>query len=327
MTAPIANPVTALRRIAAFAGIAGAFLCAQPALAEVPPAPHEIAQPDMAKQSLRMVVPVMVNGEGPFDFIIDTGSDRSAISTELAERLALPRVGRARVHAFSGTADVPVMQVGLLAYSDRTRRDLRLPAMKRSHIGADGLLGIDSLGDQLVTMDFTANTIRIEPSPRQTGKTSIRDGVIVVTAHARLGQLIMADADANGEKVWVIVDTGAQGSVGNEKLRMLLRPRHRDGLGEVEMLDVIGGRTKGDYTHVRALRLGGMQVGNPAVAFAEAYPFRLFGLTGRPSLLLGMETLSVFERVSIDFATRQVTFQIDPRLMNGTPILPGQHAE
>ena len=42
-------------------------------------------------RSLRMTVPVMINGQGPFDFVVDTGADRTVISEELAKQLSLDR--------------------------------------------------------------------------------------------------------------------------------------------------------------------------------------------------------------------------------------------
>jgi hypothetical protein len=49
-------------------------------------------------------------------------------------------------------------------------------------------------------------------------------------------------------------------------------------------------------------------MGNAAIAFADAHPFKLFGLDKKPSMLLGMEGLRSFERVSVDFSTKKVTF-------------------
>jgi hypothetical protein len=44
------------------------------------------------------------------------------------------------------------------------------------------------------------------------------------------------------------------------------------------------------------------------VAFRDVHPFKLFNLQRRPAMLLGMENLSSFRRVTIDFAKRRITF-------------------
>jgi hypothetical protein len=49
-------------------------------------------------------------------------------------------------------------------------------------------------------------------------------------------------------------------------------------------------------------------LGNAALAFADAHPFKLFELEKKPSMLLGMESLRAFQRVSVDFASRKIKF-------------------
>jgi hypothetical protein len=46
------------------------------------------------------------------------------------------------------------------------------------------------------------------------------------------------------------------------------------------------------------------------IAFADVPPFRVFGLSDQPALLLGTDVLGAFRRVSLDFAARKVRFQL-----------------
>jgi len=46
---------------------------------------------------------VTINGQGPFDFVVDTGAQGSVISSDLATRLGLVQMGGAHVAATSGT--------------------------------------------------------------------------------------------------------------------------------------------------------------------------------------------------------------------------------
>jgi predicted aspartyl protease len=260
---------------------------------------------DLAK---RLTIPVMVNGQGPFDFVIDTGADRTVISAELAERLGLPEAGKARLHAMGGSANVNIVKIGSVGFSNVISRNVRAAALPQRNIGADGLLGIDSLKGQRIVMDFPAGTMRVEPSTAPEPK--IADGeLIIVTARNRLGQLVMVDADAAGQPISVVVDTGAQNTVGNARLRGILsRKVPGTQIKRVDMIDVLGLRTPADFTVVDRVRIGGVSVGNLAVSFAEAHPFRIFGLSRKPSMLLGIETLKAFRRVSVDFTTRKIKF-------------------
>ncbi len=260
-------------------------------------------------QAARMTVPVMVNGQGPFQFVIDTGADRTVISTELADRLDLPSAGTARLHSMGGQSQVNIVSIDRFGFSNRIARDVKAAALPMRNLGADGLIGIDSLKGQRVVMDFTAQTMTVEASSEPEAPVPADGAIIVVTARTRLGQLVMVDADANGQKIWVVVDTGAQNSVGNSRLKQLLVKRNPDvPIKLMEMVDVVGRRTPAEYTVVSNVRVGEIAMANAAIAFADAHPFKLFGLTRKPSMLLGMESLRSFRRVSVDFASRKVKF-------------------
>lgn len=294
---------------------AAALLFAAPVFAETPGAIVSDVPPAASTvdtgfdQANRMTVPVLVNGKGPFQFVIDTGADRTVISKELAEQLALPKGGTARLHAMGGSGQVGIVKIDRVQVSTNVAKKVRAAALPRRFIGADGLIGIDSLKGQRIVIDFPASTMTLQPSDTPEDVLPEGSDLIVVTARTRLGQLVLADADANGQKVWVIVDTGAQNSVGNSKLRKLMVERNpKTEVKPIQMIDVLGKSTPADYTVVNRLRIGGVLLGNAALAFADAHPFKIFELEKKPSMLLGMESLRVFQRVSVDFASRKIKF-------------------
>lgn len=259
--------------------------------------------------AMRMTVPVMINGKGPFQFVVDTGASRTVISEELAKQLALPSAGKARLHAMGGSANVRMVRINTVEVSTNKKSGVEAAALPKRYVGADGLLGIDSMKGQRIVMDFVAHTMRVEPSTTPEEAVPPEADLIVVTARTRLGQLVMVDADANGQKIWVVVDTGAQNTVANSKLRALLVKRIPESeIRPINMVDVLGHNTPAEYTIVSKLRIGGVSMGNAAIAFADAHPFKLFGLTKKPSMLMGVESLRSFRRVSVDFSTRKVSF-------------------
>jgi hypothetical protein len=62
----------------------------------------------------------------------------------------------------------------------------------------------------------------------------------------------------------------------------------------------------GEYTFVKKLTIGEVGLSNLAVVFADAHTFKQLGLDKRPALLLGMNALRAFKKVSIDFANRKL---------------------
>jgi hypothetical protein len=56
---------------------------------------------------------------------------------------------------------------------------------------------------------------------------------------------------------------------------------------------------------VRELDIGGVTLKNLAIVFADAHTFRQLKLDRKPALLLGMNAIRAFKKVSIDFANRK----------------------
>ena len=255
----------------------------------------------------RMTVDAMVDGQGPYPFLIDTGAERTVISSELAQRLDLDEGRGARLHSMSGVSQVATVVIPELQVSRKPVREIHAPALKRAHIGAAGMLGIDSLQSQRVTFDFGRHKMTIVPSGGRQPESD--PDTIVVTARTRLGRLVLVDARLDGQKLKVVLDTGSEVTVGNEALRRKLIAKKR--LGEtvpIELISVTGGSTKADYARVKRVRIGGMLINDLPIAFADVHPFRQLGLRDEPAMLLGMDALRLFDRVSVDFATRKVRF-------------------
>ena len=254
----------------------------------------------------RMTVPVSIEGKGPFDFVIDTGAERTVVSRKIAERLGLEDEEPAELMSMAGLSMVDMVYVPSLQMGSKEYGGLVSPVLAARHIGADGILGLDGLQDQRILFDFADSQITVEDSNHQRSGISPRE--IVVTARRRSGQLIFTDATIAGIKVNVIVDTGAQVSIANPKLQKRLN-RLRDREGEESSLIAVTGDTLGvEFGRARNFKIGRAQFDNLLVAFADAPPFAQFGMRDKPALLLGMDILRKFDRVAIDFVQRKIYF-------------------
>jgi predicted aspartyl protease len=202
-------------------------------------------------------------------------------------------------------SDIQTVLIPRLEVGGKNVSDINAPALLRRNIGAEGILGVDSLQTQRVSFDFKRQLMTVSNSHRR--EESWPSDTIVVTARNRLGHLVLVDASVEGQKVWVILDTGAQTTVGNSVLRHKLEGRGRlRQTHPIELSSVTGGRMAADQTTVRTIRLGGIDIHDMPIAFADVHPFKKLGLTNKPALLLGMDALRLFQRVSVDFPNRRV---------------------
>jgi predicted aspartyl protease len=253
----------------------------------------------------RMTVPVRLSGTGPYQFLVDTGADRTAISRELAGRLNLPAGSEAALHSVAGVSTVATATVPDLQLTRKPMRIVDAPLLDRANIGADGILGVDTLRSQRVMFDFEAQTMSIVPSAAPDFHDE--EGTIVVRAARRNGRLVLAQAAANGSRLTVVLDTGSQISVGNSALRRKLAGNGTiDGERRVELESVTGQKLQGDIVFIRKLEIGGITMTNLAVVFADAHTFKKLDLENRPAMLLGMNAIRAFKKVSIDFANRKL---------------------
>ncbi len=254
----------------------------------------------------RMTVPVTIMGEGPFDFMVDTGAQATVLSRDLADRLQLLDREPATLVGMASRRAVETTMVPDFILGERSMTIRTAPLVEGQHIGgADGILGLDSLQDQRVLLDFATGEMHVSDSLGSGGRGGYD---IVVRAQERLGQLIIHRAEIDGVNVDVIVDTGAQGSVGNMALQERLRRRRQ--LEDAVMTDVNGVQIAGETRVARQLHLGSAQVNNMVVSFADSPTFHALDLVDRPALILGMSELRLFERVAIDFRSRRVLFDM-----------------
>lgn len=277
----------------------------QPALpTEAQPAPTPAGELlDFGDASERMTVPVTIGTGGPYHFIVDTGAQRTVISRELAGTLGL--VPGPSIHLTSmsgggtyGTFVIPALSVGVLG---GTR--IEAPALESRNIGAPGLLGLDTLQDHMVTIDFARQQMTVTPSAVRKHAAPAADGEVIVHARSLLGQLVVTDAYYRGRRIQVIVDTGSVVTMGNLALRRAVSHSTRR-MGNISLLSVTGDVLVADYTQVDQIKVAGLNFNNLPVAFADAEPFKRFNLIKRPALMLGMDAMKMFKRVQIDFPNR-----------------------
>ena len=255
----------------------------------------------------RMTVAVSVSGKGPYRFLVDTGSERTVISRQLADRLRLDNGRNAIVHSVFGATGINTVYIPDLQVSGSRMSVVDAPALDATHIGADGMLGTDSLRSQRVLFDFKAQTMSISPSNRPVEKV---DGdTIVVRAKSRNGRLIFTQARIAGQKVTVIVDTGSQVTIGNLALQKRLSRRNIAVAPQpISIETVTGEKFNASIARLNDLELGGIKIDDMAIAFADAHIFKQLDLKDRPAILIGMNAMRAFDRVSIDFETRKIRF-------------------
>ena len=161
-----------------------------------------------------VVVPVEIGGEGPFAFLLDTGSSRSAISTSLARRLGARQVGQTTVLTPSGRVVrplTPLLGISLDGSPPAASLAMIVPAQDLARgVRADGILGADVLMRFVLTIDYEQGRISWT-APRAL------DGAMILPLATRDGRFVVSVTHSTCMAACVplrlIPDTGTDGVV------------------------------------------------------------------------------------------------------------------
>lgn len=252
----------------------------------------------------RFTLPVLVEGSGPFAFLIDTGSQATAVTDNVRTAANLAPAGTVVVVGMASRREVELASVGRIDFGANSFTNFAAPVLAREHVGADGIIGLDALQDLRVLIDFRAQTIALEDA---TAKDNRKGYEIVVRAREKLGQLLITDALVEGVRATVIIDTGAQSSLGNLALRTRIRAKRAQ---EVITTDVNGVDIMGELAFVRSLTIEGLSLSDVPLTFADTPAFEALGLSDVPTLAIGMQHLALFDRVAIDFSRQRILFDV-----------------
>jgi predicted aspartyl protease len=122
----------------------------------------------LSPRASAILVSAYVNGKGPVDLILDTGSTLTCLDDSLTRELKLPRrLGSVGVGAGVGMSGpvqllkVDSLRVGAAAASNITVCALDLGALQRVSPGARGLLGLNFLKSFRVNIDFQRRVLQL----------------------------------------------------------------------------------------------------------------------------------------------------------------------
>ncbi len=216
---------------------------------------------------------VMVNGEGPFFFALDTGGMGLArADVSLVEKLKLEKVGDIQASDGSGQGPTRTMDiVGLneIRLGDAVFKGLTAASRdynrgRAEHI--DGILGIHLFQDHLLTLDYPGQELRLE-----TGELPEADGETVLNLVPELGMPAL-EIEVAGEKILCHIDSG------NMAGEIVLPTSLAEKLPLQGEPEVVGrARTVTNEIEIKAATLdgsvmiGGHEIKNPRVTFAEIF--------------------------------------------------------
>jgi predicted aspartyl protease len=162
-----------------------------------------------------ILLPVQVNGDGPFEFILDTGAGTSLLSSDLAKKLKIKIISTKEGQSAGGKISVSLAKVDSLAVGQAKLDDVDVGIVDLTHIGntigtkIDGDIGYNFLKHFRITIDYHDCEIRLD-EPRRIQRLGRSSKAEVPMRLASLAKpLLLVDVHANGDGPFQFaIDTG-----------------------------------------------------------------------------------------------------------------------
>jgi predicted aspartyl protease len=263
-----------------------------------------------------ILIPTKINGQGPFDFILDTGNAAGVpflVSQRLAGRLGVKTAETALPGTFAvggGQAKVFRGEVESVGLGDLTLGSSPIGVCEAlDNLGArigvklDGNVGYGFLKDFRLTIDYPRSVLKLDGTG-EAGAAPVGEAKPVAFRLGPKKPLIVLSVLVNGKGPYAFaLDTGASGSGVSPALASEL------GLADRGKLSVMGGAGMigGSISSIDTLQIGETRIAAVAVVVADFFA-PLSEAVGLPIAgVIGHNVLKQF-RVTIDYPGQTVQF-------------------
>jgi predicted aspartyl protease len=118
----------------------------------------------MVRDSL-VVVPVFLNGQGPFRFLLDTGATHSILSNAVADQLKIPAGSSGALITAGGSVPVTVrvievVQIGSVRIGKTTIAVSDAEILRTLRV--DGIIGADYLKQFRISIDYAHHQLSLQ---------------------------------------------------------------------------------------------------------------------------------------------------------------------
>jgi hypothetical protein len=251
-----------------------------------------------------LLLPVTIDGDGPFPFILDTGASHTAIASDVAQRFGfLPQSQRYEdVQALTTRFEAERFALRGIAFGGLAPIDLVsviIPVEEGEPIPVAGLLGADAITANRYTLDLAAGRLILDPEPLSHADGGI-DGAGLLVGGAAMLRV--------SRPVHVMLDSGSARTIANMPLERLAGNRHM--VMRTMTIGGIDGRDieEASLTTIRQFRMGGLCFSALRVLNSDLDIFRHLGWEREPAMVIGMDLLQ-HARITVDRETG--AFQID----------------
>ena len=164
-----------------------------------------------------LVVPVFVNGKGPYQFMLDTGADTSAVYAWFASDQHLPAGKTATISGATGDIQETTTRVESLSLDGWAVHHLDVDTIpdRADGMKVAGIVGADMLMDRLTVMDTGCGTVALLPRSVDAATVAGRSATLTSAGSIEKGKQLTLPVIVNGVAGVATLDSGARSTMIN----------------------------------------------------------------------------------------------------------------
>ena len=253
----------------------------------------------------RPTAKVMLNGAGPFEFLVDTGANTTVMTMRRALQIGAALDGFATVNGTTGAAQMPMATIERLETGAVNASGVRVAVIEDKALQRqDGILGADVFAGKRLTFDIQHRRVSVEPSRPRHVFGAIHS--MSSNMHVRNGRLAEIDGFIGRIRVRMMLDTGADNCIINPVLDVALAkafPRMKR-VERATVVGVTGQVLVGQYISLPDIRFGNVTLRDAGGVVSDAPIFGLWDLKKAPAMIVGVNVLSRLAGFSIDYGAQ-----------------------
>jgi clan AA aspartic protease (TIGR02281 family) len=271
--------------------------------------------PTAADRAGRILARVMINGRGPFRFMVDTGANHTALAESLLPELgiAVDKDKNMTVLGINGSVTAPSVHLDSLDAGGLHMSDLQVPVLAGPLLDdIDGILGIDGLENRSMTANFLHDRFVVTGS-----LGGIPIGDVVVPGRLISQNLLEVDCRINGVKAKAVIDTGSPRTLANwALLKALVRKSGASASSlPTSIIDATEALQAAVIEPVSSMKIGSATSGHLYLIFGSFRVFKTWGLEDQPAVLVGMDVLGSFAEMTIDYRRKELGLYPKPDMI------------
>jgi predicted aspartyl protease len=262
-----------------------------------------------------ILVPVYVDGKGPFEFILDTGASHCLLSPELSESLGVRHEFEKQAMGAAGPVTIAFGRVASLAVGSTQQENIQVAVTgELNRIAAaigdrvDGALGFEFLRHLCLTVDYRAGTLCLA-TPKEIANQRPPGRSIPFELAAAHKPLVVVQVMVDGQGPFSFaLDTGASRTMMSSELAgKLAVPTTEDGpaTGGGGQIRILAGE-------VNSIAVGDAIVRDHAIGVGDFFPMLSAAVGKKLNGILGYNFLNQF-RVTIDYSRR--ILELEPTVL------------